>query len=319
MHVIPNAPLGTWVEQAVKWLQDNLGPLWDFISFIFTQFDDGLLYILTTPFPLALILAGGVLAFVFRGWKFAIFALIGLGFIRAMGQWEPAMETLALVIIATVIAGVFAIPTGILAARSRVISVLVRPVLDLMQTLPPFVYLIPAIFFFSVGVVPGIIATIIFAMPPGVRLTELGIRQVDREVVEAGEAFGSSPRRILTGIQIPLAMPTIMAGINQVIMLALSMVVIAGFVGAGGLGAVIYRSLANIDIGLGAEGGLAVVIIAIFLDRLTGALGAGGVRRGGLTELITHLTSARTPTSPVPQPMEGKDARDTQERQPAQR
>jgi ABC-type proline/glycine betaine transport system permease subunit len=165
------------------------------------------------------------------------------------------------------------IPLGIAAARNDVVSRVVRPVLDLMQTMPAFVYLIPAIFFFSIGVVPGVVATVIFALPPGVRLTELGIRGVDAEMVEAGEAFGTPPGRILTRIQIPLAMPSIMAGINQLIMLSLSMVVIAGMVGAGGLGNEVLEGIQRVDIAQGFEGGLAVVVLAIFLDRITVALG----------------------------------------------
>jgi ABC-type proline/glycine betaine transport system permease subunit len=190
------------------------------------------------------------------------------------------MDTLALVLVASVLAIVFSVPLGILAAKSVVASNIIRPILDFMQTMPAFVYLIPALILFRVGVVPGIVATIIFAMAPGVRLTELGIRGVDREVVEAGQAFGASPWRILRQIQLPLAMPTIMAGINQVIMLSLSMVVIAGMVGAGGLGADVVASLNRIDVALGFEAGLAVVILAIFLDRLTAALGTGDTPLG---------------------------------------
>jgi ABC-type proline/glycine betaine transport system permease subunit len=148
----------------------------------------------------------------------------------------------------------------------------VRPVLDFMQTLPVFVYLIPAVLLFDIGIVPGMVATIVFAMPPGVRLTELGIRQVDREMVEAGHAFGAPARQILGQIEVPLAMPTIMAGLNQVIMLALSMVVVAGMVGAGGLGAVVYLGITSMDMPLGFEGGIAVVILAMFLDRITSGL-----------------------------------------------
>src|SRR5690625_259908 len=182
------------------------------------------------------------------------------------------MSTLALVIVASVIALVFAIPFGILAAKSRIASMITRPVLDFMQTMPAFVYLIPAVVIFRAGPTVGIIAIVIFAMAPGVRFTELGIRQVDTEVVEAGHAFGASPWRILRQIEMPLALSTIMAGVNQVIMLSLSMVVIAGMVGAGGLGKDVYSGIARADVVLGFEGGIAVVILAIFLDRLTGAV-----------------------------------------------
>jgi ABC-type proline/glycine betaine transport system permease subunit len=175
--------------------------------------------------------------------------------------------------VAAVIATAVAVPIGILAARHRAVSVVVRPVLDFMQTTPVFVYLIPAVFFFGVGVVPGVVATILFAIPPGVRLTELGIRQVDREVVEASQAFGARPGQVLREVQLPLALPSIMAGVNQVIMLALSMVVTAGLLGAAGLGAVVVRAVTQLDVGSGFEGGLAVVLLAVFLDRLTAAFG----------------------------------------------
>jgi glycine betaine/proline transport system permease protein len=182
------------------------------------------------------------------------------------------MLTLGLVLVATVLAVAIGIPLGIWAAVNPRVSAFMRPVLDLMQTLPAFVYLIPAVVFFRSGIMPGVVATIIFALPPAVRMTELGIKQVDSEVVEAGHAFGSTPRRILRQIQLPLAMPTIMAGVNQVIMLALSMVVISGMVGAPGLGQEVYGAVTRVNIGLGFEAGLSVVIIAMFLDRMTTAL-----------------------------------------------
>lgn len=228
--------------------------------------------LLAVPVTIVWIVTFGLLAFALRGWKFALFTVLAFALIDGMGQWDDAMDTLALVLVATLIALVLAVPLGVAAGKSEWLSSAVRPVLDLMQTMPMFVYLIPAITFFGIGLAPGAVATVIFAMPPGVRLAELGIRQVDREVVEAGEAFGASPWKILGRIQLPLATPTIMAGVNQVIMLALSMVVIAGFVGAGGLGSVVTEAISRVDIGSGFEAGLAVVILAVYLDRLTGAL-----------------------------------------------
>ncbi len=225
------------------------------------------------PPTLVTIVLLALLALLLYSWQFATVTLVSLMLIESMRMWEPAMETLGLVLVATAIATAIGIPVGIWAARNSAVSTLVRPVLDFMQTMPGFVYLVPVVIFFSIGVVPGVVATIIFAMPPGVRLTELAIRQVDEETVEAGRAFGATPREILWGIQIPLGLPTIMAGINQVIMLALSMAVIAGLVGAGGLGQVVVTALARVDIALGFEGGLAIVILAIFLDRITGAIG----------------------------------------------
>ena len=273
-------PLGDWVESGVDVLTEAFRPVFDLIRFVFEALYDAVEFVLITPPFWAVILVAGLLAFAVKGWKFTIGSVIGLLAIVGMNQWEHAMESLSLVLVASTIAVVISVPLGILAARSNVASASIRPVLDFMQTLPAFVYLVPALILFRVGVVPGIVATIIFAMAPGVRLTELGIRGVDREVVEAGHAFGSSPWRILRQIQLPLATPTIMAGVNQVIMLSLSMVVIAGIVGAGGLGGDVVQALSRIDVALGFEAGVSVVILAIFLDRLTGAL--GGPRRSGL-------------------------------------
>ncbi|WP_159941702.1 MULTISPECIES: proline/glycine betaine ABC transporter permease [unclassified Nocardiopsis] len=228
--------------------------------------------LVTEPKSLLMILLMSLLALSVAGWRMGLFGLLALTLVASVGQWTNAMDTLGLVLVASAIAVVIAIPIGVLAAYSDPVSKIVKPVLDLMQTLPAFVYLIPAIFFFSIGAVPGVVATIVFAMPPGVRLTELGIRQIDRELVEAGESFGASNRRILTGIQLPLALPTIMAGVNQVIMLGLSMVVIAGMVGAGGLGSEVYQGITRNDGALGFEAGISVVVLAIFLDRLTAAV-----------------------------------------------
>jgi ABC-type proline/glycine betaine transport system permease subunit len=234
----------------------------------------------TPPFWIIIILIA-VLAVWAKNWKFGVGVVVGLLLIEFINQWDNAMDTLALTLVAALIAVVISVPLGIWAARSDTVSAIVRPVLDFLQTMPAFVYLIPAIMLFRVGVVPGIVATIAFAMAPGVRLTELGIRGVDKEVVEAGHAFGAAPGRILRQIQLPLARPSIMAGVNQVIMLSLSMVVIASKVGAPGLGKDIIQALQRIDVGLGSEAGLAVVILAIILDRLTGTLGAGRGKKSG--------------------------------------
>jgi ABC-type proline/glycine betaine transport system permease subunit len=215
------------------------------------------------------------------------------------------MDTLALTLVAALIAIVISVPIGIWAARSDRVSTTIRPVLDFLQTMPAFVYLIPAIILFGVGAVPGIVATITFALAPGVRFTELGIRGVDKEVIEAGQAFGASPGRILRQIQLPLARPTIMAGVNQVIMLSLSMVVIASMVGAKGLGSDIVQALSRIDVGLGAEAGLSVVILAILLDRLTASLGS---ERSARKRLFPTLSSAKNAVEEPPVPAEAKTA-----------
>ncbi|MET4637394.1 glycine betaine/proline transport system substrate-binding protein [Mycetocola sp. 2940] len=271
-------PLGQWVEAFVDVLTETLQPVFDVLRAVFLGLYDLVNWIFQSPPFWIIILVIAVLGFFAKGWKLAVGVIVGFGLILAVDQWENAMDSLSLVLVASVLAVLISVPLGILAARSDTASRVLRPILDFLQTMPAFVYLIPALILFRVGVVPGIVATIIFALAPGVRLTELGIRGVDKEVVEAGHAFGSSPFRILRQIQLPLAMPSIMAGVNQVIMLSLSMVVIAGMVGAGGLGGDVVASLNRIDIGLGFEAGLSVVILAIVLDRLTASLGTRKAR-----------------------------------------
>jgi glycine betaine/proline transport system permease protein len=272
---LPRVPVGDWFDSLVSWCTDNLSWLFDGIGSAIETSVDALTDVLTVLPPLALTGVLAVIALVISGWRLGVFTIAGFALIDSMELWDASMDSLALVLVSALVSTVLSIPIGIAAARSDMVSRVVRPVLDFMQTMPAFVYLIPAIFFFSIGSVPGVVATVIFAMPPGVRLTELGIRGVDPEMVEAGEAFGTPPNRILTRIQIPLAMPSIMAGINQLIMLSLSMVVIAGMVGAGGLGGVVLEGINRVDVAKGFEGGIAVVILAIYLDRLTGALGGG--------------------------------------------
>ncbi|MEU4127365.1 ABC transporter permease/substrate binding protein [Streptomyces virginiae] len=270
---MPRLPLGAWVDSGVDFLQSRLSWLFDAISALVTGLYDGLVAVLSAPAPL---LFAGILAIAawwLRGLLAGLLAFAGFALVDSVGLWPDAMSTLSLVLVATLVTLVFAIPLGIWAARSDRVSAVLRPLLDFMQTMPAMVYLIPGIIFFGVGVVPGIIATIVFSLPPGVRMTELGIRQVDAELVEAAEAFGTTPRDTLVRVQLPLALPTLMAGVNQVIMLGLSMVVIAGMVGGGGLGGAVYRAIGNVDIGLGFEAGLSIVILAMYLDRMTGALG----------------------------------------------
>lgn len=267
-------PLGQWVSDLIDWVIDTFGGFFDVIATIFGGLYTGVAWLFLTPPFWVIIIAITAIAWLAKGYKLAIGTVIGLLLIGAVGQWTHAMQTIALTLVAVVIAVVVAIPVGIWAARSQTVSAIVRPILDFLQTMPAFVYLIPAIFLFGVGVVPGIVATILFAIAPGVRLTELGIRGVDKEVVEAGNAFGATPGRILRQIQLPLARPSIMAGVNQVIMLSLSMAVIASMVGAPGLGKDIIQALSRVDIALGFEAGLAVVIIAMILDRITGAFAA---------------------------------------------
>ncbi|MGW2865421.1 ABC transporter permease/substrate binding protein [Streptomyces sp. NPDC001205] len=269
---MPRLHLGDWVDSAVNFLQSHLSWLFDAITHVVNGMYDGINAVLDAPQPL---LFAGILAVVawwLRGLLAGVLAFSGFALIESIQLWDDTMSTLSLVLVAAMVTLVVAIPLGIWAARSKTVSAVLRPVLDFMQTMPAMVYLIPGIIFFGVGVVPGIIATIVFSLPPGVRMTELGIRQVDGELVEAAEAFGTTPRNTLLRVQLPLALPTIMAGINQVIMLSLSMVVIAGMAGGGGLGGAVYRAIGNVDIGLGFEAGISIVVLAMYLDRMTGAL-----------------------------------------------
>ncbi|RZT84955.1 glycine betaine/proline transport system permease protein [Pseudonocardia sediminis] len=269
---MPRFELGSYVEAFVLWLLQVAGGLLDGIGAVVTVVVDGLTAVFTGPPWWVWLVILVVVALLVRGAGFAVFTLVGFALVSSFDLWQETMETLGLVLVAALIATAIGVPLGIWAARSKAVGTALRPLLDLMQTTPVFVYLIPAVFFFGIGVVPGVVATTIFSIPPAVRLTELGIRGVDPEVVEAAHAFGAHPRQILREVQLPMALPSIMAGINQVIMLALSMVVVAGLAGAEGLGSVVVSAVTNLDIAGGFEGGLAVVIVAIFLDRFTSAL-----------------------------------------------
>lgn len=264
-----NIPVGPWVEQLVDWLRASADALWDAIRVVMLSAVDAMEVTLAVIPPVGLAVIFAIVAWRSTGRGFGLFTLLAFLLIDVMGLWTPAMRTLAITVAASAVAALIGLPLGILASRHQAFSTTVRPILDFMQTLPPFVYLIPAIFFFQVGIVPGVVATLVFATPPAIRLTELGIREVPGELIEAGHAFGATANQILFKIQFPMALPTIMAGVNQVIMLALSMAVIAGMVGSGGLGGEVIRSLSTLDIGLGFEAGVSVVFVAIFLDRLT--------------------------------------------------
>ncbi|SDW00774.1 glycine betaine/proline transport system substrate-binding protein [Marininema mesophilum] len=265
-------PLDQWINAIVKWLQDNLTPLFTFISGIIEPTVNFFQSVLTTPPTLVAILALSVLVWLITRLRIGIYTLVGLSLIESLGYWNESAETIALVLTATAISIIIGLPLGIIATRSRGAQNVIMPFLDFMQTMPAFVYLIPAVFFFSLGTVPGIIASVIFAMPPTIRLTNLGIRQVDSELIEAADAFGATSIQKLFKVQLPLAKTTIMAGINQTIMLSLSMVVVASMIGAGGLGTIVLRAITRLEVGVGFEGGLCIVVIAILLDRITQSL-----------------------------------------------
>ena len=265
--------LGSWVNDVVQHLLDNYSDGFDSIGAVVNGFSEGIEWLLMLP-PAWLLIAIFIGLGLWRiGYKFAIFTAISFVLIVLTGFWEQTVVTLGLTFSATLISLLLGIPLGIWAARSERVATIIRPILDFMQTMPAFVYLIPAAMLFGLGRVPGIIATVIFAMPPAVRLTNLGIRQVNKEIIEAGQSFGCTPRQLLFKVQLPNAMPSIMAGVNQTIMMALSMVIIASMVGAGGLGNDVLASIQRLDIGLGFESGMAVVLLAIILDRITESFG----------------------------------------------
>lgn len=273
MQQIPKLPLDEFIDEGLNFTTTHLSFITKLISQItegwIEAFVAGLLYL---P-PWLLILLIGSLAWRTAGYRVALWSIAGLTLIWNLQLWEPTMQTLILVMMATFVAVMFGLPLGIWAALSDRVYRIIMPTLDFMQTMPAFVYLIPAIPFFGLGPVSGIFATVIFSMPPAIRFTTLGIRQVPVDLTEAADAFGSTPGQKLFKVQLPLALPTIMAGINQTIMLALSMVVIAAMIGAGGLGAEVWKAIQRLEPGAGFEAGIAVVILAMILDRITQNIG----------------------------------------------
>lgn len=266
-------PLGDYFEVIIDWLKDHgdsfFDGMKDGVMFMIDRLEDFLVFI---PWWL-LIFVVVLLAWRISGKKLALLTAIGLCLIYSIDLWDEMLETLALVFSSTLLALLIGIPMGIWMAKKEAAEKIIKPILDFMQTMPAFVYLIPSVIFFGLGKMPGAIATIIFAMPPVVRLTNLGIRQVPEDVIEAAVSFGSTSGQMLRKVQIPLAMPTILTGVNQTIMLSLSMVVISAMIGARGLGEIVLNGVTQMQIGKGFEGGIAVVILAIILDRLTQSIG----------------------------------------------
>ncbi|WP_035452791.1 ABC transporter permease [Alicyclobacillus herbarius] len=271
--MLPKLPLASWINQFVNWLSDVLGPVLGAVSQVVQTVVSGITVGLEHVPWWLLTLVIAALGYLAGRWKLAIGTLIGLLLIEDLRLWNHMIETLVLVIVSSFVAVVIGIPLGIWAARRKSVYQVMSPLLDLMQTMPPFVYLVPVLLLFSIGVVPAILATVVFSMPPAIRLTRLGILQVPDDLVEAARAFGTSDRQLLWKVQLPLAMASIKAGINQTLMLALSMVVIAAMIGASGLGADVMSALETVDVGKGVEAGLSIVIIAIILDRISQNLG----------------------------------------------
>jgi len=295
-------PLGTWVDQSVHYLLDHDSSTFDAIGRgieAFAALVEHSLQIVPMWALMAFFIGVGLWRV---GWRFALFTTLSLLLIYATGFWDQTVITLGLTLSSTLISLVFGIPLGIWTAKNKHVAMVVRPILDLMQTMPAFVYLIPAAMLFGLGRVPGILSTVIFAMPPAVRLTSLGIRHVNREIVEAGQAFGCTPLQLLYKVQFPNALPSIMQGVNQTIMMALSMVIIASMVGAGGLGNDVLASIQRLDIGLGFESGLSVVLLAIILDRITERFGrtpgtANAPRFKGLRSVMRLRGGAQQPAT----------------------
>ncbi|TBW53744.1 proline/glycine betaine ABC transporter permease ProW [Marinobacter halodurans] len=268
------------VEHGIDWIVDNFRVFFQLVKQpvdLALGFFDATL--LSVP-PVIMIILFGLVAWQLAGIRLAIAAMVGMTAMGAIGAWHEAMTTLSLVITSVLFCMIIGIPSGIWMAKSDGVSRIIRPILDAMQTTPAFVYLVPIVMLFGIGNVPGVIVTIIFAVAPVIRLTNLGIRQVPSDLVEASRSFGASPRQLLFKVQLPLAMPTIMAGVNQTLMLALSMVVIASMIAVPGLGLMVLRGIGRLDIGLATVGGIGIVILAIILDRMTQALGRDSRDRG---------------------------------------
>ena len=262
-------PIGLWAKQFFEWLTTNFDVFFDQLSTVLSSVVSALLFVLQGPHPLIVVTVITAAAWWFRrSIGVTLFTLAGLLLIINLGYWKATTETLALVLAASAVSMAVGIPLGIAAARRSWVYAIMRPVLDLMQTIPTFVYLIPALVLFGLGVVPGLIATVIFAIPAPIRLTRLGIISTPSSLVEAAQSFGATPAQVLRKVELPFAMPQIMAGLTQTIMLSLSMVVISALVGANGLGVPVVRALNTVNIAMGFEAGLCIVILAIVLDRL---------------------------------------------------
>ncbi len=292
--LIPKIPLDDWTDRLVKYVQ-HIKPVNDFFDLVkggIKGFVGGFEAVLTAPPELLMVAILVAIAFFVSGWRVALFSVLGFLLIIGLGLWDQTMLSLALVLASTIIALLIGVPLGILASKSRVAEGAARPTLDIMQTMPAFVYLVPMVVFLGLAAGPGLVATVIFSAPPAVRLTMLGIQQVPQNTVEAAHAFGATPWQTLRKVELPQALPTIMAGVNQVIMLALSMVVISALVGFGGLGEPVVRGLTQLKVGLAFTGGVGIVIIAIYLDRVTrplGRIGQGkkpGKKGGALSKVL---------------------------------
>jgi len=278
---LPKLEIGDAIEWLVRWIIANLSIIFDIIKNVLNALTGALNDGLSAVPPIILVIIFAILVWLVTSKTTAVLSLVGLALIWNIGLWPQMLSTLVLVVVSVIIALLIGIPVGIMMTRSSKLEAAMRPILDFMQTMPPFVYLIPAVMLFGIGVVPGLFATIIFAVPPPVRLTYLGITQVPEDMKEMAVAFGANDSQVLRKVELPLSLPSIMAGVNQCIMLGISMVVIASMIGAGGLGAEVMRSVNRLDLALGFESGLAIVILAIVLDRVSRNVGSGKITPAG--------------------------------------
>jgi glycine betaine/proline transport system permease protein len=275
-------PLAEWLSAGLRWMVDEWRPFFQAVKYPVDQLLEWFASFLGAAPPIVVIAAVGLIAWQIGGRALGLTVIASLIFVGLIGVWPDTMETLAIVLTALMLAVIVGLPLGIWSARSDRTWAITRPVLDAMQTIPAFVYLVPVVMLFGIGNVPGVIVTVIFAVAPLIRLTNLGIRQVPEEVVEATRAFGATERQLLWKVQVPLAMPTIMAGVNQTLMMSLSMVVIASMISVGGLGQMVLRGIGRLDVGLAAVGGLGIVMLAIILDRMTQVLSESRRRPGAI-------------------------------------
>lgn len=298
-------PLAKWLSAGLRWMTDEWRPFFQAVKVPVDQLLQWFTGFLGAAPPTVVIALLGLAAWQIGGRSLAITIVAALIFTGVIGVWPETMVTLAIVLTALVLAVVIGLPLGIWSARSEVAWTIMRPVLDAMQTIPAFVYLVPVVMLFGIGNVPGVMVTVIFAVAPLIRLTNLGIRQVPGEVVEATRAFGATERQLLWKVQVPLAMPTIMAGVNQTLMMSLSMVVIASMISVGGLGQMVLRGIGRLDVGLAAVGGLGIVMLAVILDRMTQVLSETRRRPGALRErgpigFVRRHLGGRAFTAPIP-------------------
>lgn len=296
-------PLDDWITGIVNFMVQQFRPFFQAIALPIKVILESIASIFVATPPLIFLVILGAIAWQVAGRKMAIYSVIGLTLIGFLGIWEEAMVSLSLVVTSVIFCLFIGIPLGIACARSDRLEKIIQPLLDVMQTLPTFVYLVPVVMLFGIGEVPGVIATIIFALPPLIRLTNLGIRQVPAEVIEAAIAFGSTPNQVLWEAQIPLAMPTILAGVNQAILMALSMSVVTSMIAVPGLGLMVLQGVGRLDIGLAAVGGLGIVLLAIILDRITQTVGKNNLlswkQRGIIGLILNYLDGKKADKSKV--------------------